>query len=145
MVDGYHKIFVALDGTTSQDAIFTRALEIAARNKGSLVAGHVIDATLLDLVGTYPPELIPSFVDRFKESIVHLVDMAQQEPALTHFEVLVEVGRIKETLLNEFIVKQHPDLVVCGARGLSPLKHMLLGSVSSFLVAHTDCDILVVK
>ena len=44
-------------------------------------------------------------------------------------------------LINE--VK--PDLVLCGARGLSSIKYALLGSISTFLLRNTDCDILVVK
>ena len=39
----------------------------------------------------------------------------------------------------------NPDLVICGARGLSGIKYALLGSISSFLLRNTDCDILVVK
>ena len=38
-----------------------------------------------------------------------------------------------------------PDLVLCGARGLSSIKYALLGSISTFLLRNTDCDILVVK
>ena len=31
------------------------------------------------------------------------------------------------------------------ARGLSSIKYALLGSISTFLLRNTDCDILVVK
>ena len=37
------------------------------------------------------------------------------------------------------------DLVMCGARGLSSIKYALLGSISTFLLRSSDCDILVVK
>ena len=38
-----------------------------------------------------------------------------------------------------------PDVIVCGARGLSPIKYALLGSISTFLLRSAPCDILVVK
>ena len=38
-----------------------------------------------------------------------------------------------------------PDLVMCGARGLSSIKYALLGSISTFLLRSSECDILVVK
>jgi nucleotide-binding universal stress UspA family protein len=38
-----------------------------------------------------------------------------------------------------------PDLVICGARGLSSIKYAILGSISTFLTRSTTCDVLVVK
>jgi nucleotide-binding universal stress UspA family protein len=37
------------------------------------------------------------------------------------------------------------DLVILGSHGLSGLKKLLLGSVSSHVVAHAPCSVLVVK
>ena len=39
----------------------------------------------------------------------------------------------------------HPDLVICGARGLSSIKYAILGSISTFLTRNTDCDTLIIK
>ena len=47
--------------------------------------------------------------------------------------------------MDDIIFPLHPDLVVCGARGLSSFKYALLGSVSTFLVRQCPCDLLVVK
>ena len=38
-----------------------------------------------------------------------------------------------------------PDVIVCGARGLSSIKYALLGSISTYLLRNCTCDILVVK
>jgi nucleotide-binding universal stress UspA family protein len=37
------------------------------------------------------------------------------------------------------------DLIVVGHRGLSPIKAFLLGSVSSRVVTHAPCSVLVVR
>lgn len=38
-----------------------------------------------------------------------------------------------------------PGLLIAGSRGLGPLKHLLLGSVSEALVHHAACPVLVVR
>ena len=57
----------------------------------------------------------------------------------------MKTGRIRETLKEELLDVIKPDLVLCGARGLSSIKYALLGSISTFLLRNTGCDILVVK
>ena len=58
---------------------------------------------------------------------------------------MVELGRVRETLKDKMLDAVHPDIVVCGARGLSSIKYALLGSISTFLVRESACDVLVVK
>ena len=57
----------------------------------------------------------------------------------------VRYGRVREVLLDEMIEPYQPDLVVCGARGLSSFRYALLCSISTFLVRSARCDVLVVK
>ena len=35
--------------------------------------------------------------------------------------------------------------MICGVRGLSGIKYAFVGSVSTFLVRHMECDVLVVR
>ena len=46
---------------------------------------------------------------------------------------------------SEMLDVINPDLVVCGARGLSSIKYAILGSISTFLTRNTECGTLVVK
>ena len=70
---------------------------------------------------------------------------AKANPDIPEVEVMIRAGRIRETLKDEMLDVVKPDLVLCGARGLSSIKYALLGSISTFLLRNTDCDILVVK
>lgn len=145
MAEGYKTIFVALDGTEQQDFVFTRAIEIAARNQAKLVVGHVIDSTALEAAGAYPSDLLDGIEQAFMESIAVKVDEAKGTSGIADVHVMVRAGRIRETLKDEMLDVVNPDLVICGARGLSGIKYALLGSISSFLLRNTECDILVVK
>lgn len=142
---GYKKVFVALDGTEEQDAVLDRAIAVAKNNHAKLYIGHVMDSTALETAGTYPVDLIPKLEALFRKSIEKTVEAARQDPDVNGVEVVVKYGRIRETLKEELLDHIEPDIVICGARGLSPIKYALLGSISTFLLRAAPCDILVVK
>ena len=60
-------------------------------------------------------------------------------------QVRVRAGRVAETLAEQLIEPFAPDLVVCGERGLSNIKYVFVGSVSTYLIRNLRCDVLVVK
>ena len=141
----YDRVFVSLDGTDRQDKVLERAILVAANNNADLYIGHVIDSTALETAGTYPVDLIPELERGFRASIADGVARAEAERGVESVKVLVRCGRIRETLKEEMIDQVKPDVIVCGARGLSPIKYALLGSISTFLLRSAPCDILVVK
>ncbi len=145
MNEGYKKVFVSLDGTEQQGAVLARAIKVAANNGAKLYIGHVIDSTALESAGAYPVDLIAGLEDGFRASIADQVEEAKANESIAGVEIIVRAGRIRETLKDEMLDVIQPDLVMCGARGLSSIKYALLGSISTFLLRATECDILVVK
>lgn len=143
--EGYSKVFVALDGTDQQDFVLARAIKVAVNNGAKLYIGHVIDSTALESAGAYPVDLINGLETAFRDSIAPAVEEAKANPDIADVEIIIRAGRIRETLKDEMLDVIQPDLVMCGARGLSSIKYALLGSISTFLLRSTDCDILVVK
>ena len=143
--EGYSKVFVALDGTDQQDFVLARAIKVAANNGAKLYIGHVIDSTALESAGAYPVDLINGLETAFRDSIAPAIEEAKANPDIADVEIIIRAGRIRETLKDEMLDVIQPDLVMCGARGLSSIKYALLGSISTFLLRSTDCDILVVK
>ena len=151
MNEGYTKVFVSLDGTEQQDFVLARAIKVAANNGAKLIIGHVIDSTALESAGSYPVDLVNGLEEAFNNSIAKQLEEAfvehniKSNPDIPEVEVMIRTGRIRETLKDEMLDVVKPDLVLCGARGLSSIKYALLGSISTFLLRNTDCDILVVK
>lgn len=142
---GYKKVLVSLDGSDQQDKVFQRAIKVAANNGAELYVAHVIDSTALETAGAYPADLLPGLEKGFRDSIADGLELAQSESAIPKVEVIIKAGRIRETLKEEILDVVKPDLVLCGARGFSPIKYALLGSISTFLLRNASCDILVVK
>ena len=142
---GYDKIFVTLDGSEMQQKVLDRAIIMAANNNSELYIGHVIDSTALETAGTYHTELIDNLKQEFLNSIAEDIKKAEAEGSIKKIEVVIKAGRIRETLKDEMIDVIEPDLIICGARGLSSIKYALLGSISTFLTRNAKCDTLVIK
>lgn len=144
-MSSYSRIFVSLDGSEMQSHVLERACEIAATSGAELFVGHVIDSTPMQAAGTYPATLIPSLEKAWRDSIEADIEKARAIPGICGIQVDAKAGRVRETLMDEFINVYKPDLVICGARGLSNIKYAILGSISTFLVRSCECDVLIVK
>ena len=59
-------------------------------------------------------------------------------------EPLCQFGNPAEKII-EAASKQHADLIVMGAKGLGAIARFLLGSVSTRVVQHANCSVLVVR
>ena len=57
---------------------------------------------------------------------------------------LIEAPSVVEALV-EFAANEKADLIVTGTRGMTGFKKLILGSVSSGIVNHAHCPVLVVR
>lgn len=67
-----------------------------------------------------------------------------EKAGLTSVEVELLSGTPAREILH-YIEQHPPDLLVMGARGLSELGRVFLGSVSDVVVHHAHCPIMVVR
>ena len=141
----YKKIFASLDGSAGQEAVVRRAVALAHDNEAELLFGHVIDSVPYEANGIDFAALCEDGARRIEESISGLLAEARADEKIKSVEVLVRAGRIQDTLAENLIGPFEPDLVICGARGLSSIKYAFVGSVSTFLIRNMTCDVLVVK
>ena len=139
MAQEYARIFAALDGASTQEAVAQRAVTLAADNHAKLMFGHVIDSVPYEASGVDFEALCAEGKKRIEADLADVLAAARQNPDIPSVEVSVHAGRIADTLEHEL------NLVVCGERGLSNIKYVFVGSVSTFLIRNLRCDVLVVK
>lgn len=145
MANLYKRIFAAIDGSTTGDAVVERAFEIAVANGAELILGHVVDVLPGDVnSGNY--RMLAEEEERIlRERLQPVFDRADAEPTIPSIDLQMRTGRVGEALIEELIIPCEPDLVVCGERGYSDFKYAFVGSVSKRLVRDAPCDVLVVK
>jgi nucleotide-binding universal stress UspA family protein len=138
------RVLVPVDGSDASTRAAAWAATYAATSGAELILLHVHDArgseTLalgaLDATQIAEAERRiagPSF-DKAREAI---------GPA-TAARTLVSIGDPAEEIVA-LARREHATLIVMGSRGLSPVRELLLGSVSEKVIRHAHCAVTVVR
>ncbi len=90
------------------------------------------------------PSLDREQLHNAQQTATEAVDSARKEASddETSVQVVGKLGVPAEEIMSE---ASKGDLIVVGSRGIGGFKRLLLGSVSSALVHHAPCPVLVVR
>jgi nucleotide-binding universal stress UspA family protein len=141
------KILIGLDASTHSE----RVLDFVARMRwpaGSrVIVISVLQPVASAVTGVYETSAIPvEGMDGMRQQLEEVV--ARAEGALREVgfstEGRVVAGEPRQALIQA-AQSERADLIVVGSHGRSGLAKMMLGSVSSHVVTHAPCSVLVVK
>ncbi len=142
----FRHIAVAVDGSEHARSALEVAVDLAKKYGSQLVILAVAPLQPL-LVAPGEPFVgagIPlSDRPRYQAIVEAAVKQAESE-GLTAVTGICTDGIVVDELLAH--LEEHPaDLLVLGSRGLSAGRRLLLGSVSTAMVSHAPCPVLVVR
>jgi len=154
----FKKILVPLDGSEHSLRALEIAVQIAKKFEAKITLIHVYSVGIRPVVMPEPTTLTPIGVPVMAPTDVSKIAEATRKAGaaiLADGEEKVKAEGIEvETLLKEGhsvqeIVKTAKegsfDLIVIGARGISKIREIILGSVSDGVVHNAPCPVLVVK
>jgi len=143
-----------VDGSRNAARAASIAIAYAKRFGAELIALHVIvipAQTLAEVEGG---------IGRFESSEMHEYLASARQKAQSILDEVVTSGEregvkaigllhdksfsVVETILDQ-AVANNVDLIIIGTRGLTGFKKLLIGSVSSAVVSHAHCAVLVVR
>jgi len=154
----FEKILVPLDGSEHSLKALTIAIEIAKKFGGKISLIHIYSVAVSPVMVPEPSTLTPPMVPTMTpEEISKAVESTRKASMsiLSEGEQKVKAERVQvETILREGHVVQEIiktakedkfDLIVIGARGISKIRELLLGSVTDGVIHHASCPVLVIK
>src|SRR5579871_3872912 len=139
----FHQIVMASDGS--------EAAGHAVRTGMELAKGYHADVSVLNVFephdvysGVSQGDMDPGiYAARVQEAITQQVDPIANEAGVS-YSFRQEQGHPAQVLVG-FAEQQHADLIVVGSRGLGGFQRLLLGSVSTHVLHHAHCSVLVVR
>ena len=154
----FEKILVPLDGSEHSLRALEIAVQIAKKFDGKITLLHIYSVGVRPIVMPEPTTLTPPSVPIMAPADFSKVVEAARKAGTTilaNGENKVKAEGIQvETLLREGHTVQEIlkiardnkfDLIVMGARGISRIREILLGSVSDGVIRNAPCPVLVIK
>ena len=90
----YLRIFAALDGASTQEAVARRAVALAAASGAQLLFGHVVDVAPSDTNGADFEALAQEEQVRIEQELAGVLAEARANPAIPSCSLEVRVGRV---------------------------------------------------
>lgn len=146
-VQRFKKILVAFDGSEYSIRAL-RPAEILAKAQGSeLLVLYMLLPLIYSHAGMSNVDI--QRIDRIEkeeaEAIVKRGNELMREENIDATVNVVEVVLSAVKAITEYADKESVDLIAVGTRGMSGFKKLFLGSVSSGVLAHAPCSVLVVR
>jgi nucleotide-binding universal stress UspA family protein len=138
----FEKILVPLDGSENSLRALEKAVQIAKKFNGKITLIHVYSVSYLAVT----PTQVYRYVKAIRKNGTDILADGKKRVTAegVQVETLLSEGHTVEEILKTAREGDF-DLVVIGARGISRIREILVGSVSDGVTKHAPCPVLVVK
>lgn len=135
-------IVVALDASDLSERVIQTLQELQLQPATKIILAHVISPpeSNLEIVADRPHA--DTEVISYQHIEKHLQSYQAKLPG--HSEIEIVTGDPAQEIIRLTNI-YHADLIIIGSRGLTGVKRILQGSVSSQVVEDAPCSVLVVK
>jgi nucleotide-binding universal stress UspA family protein len=154
----FEKILVPLDGSEHSTRALGKAVEMAKKFGSKITLIHAYSVSVQPIMIPEPTAMsMPGIPVLTAGEVTRVTDAARKagNNILQDGEAKVKAEgvEVEKLLLEGHAVQEivrvakegNFDLIVMGARGLSKIKVILLGSVSDAVIHHATCPVLIVK
>jgi nucleotide-binding universal stress UspA family protein len=139
-------ILLATDGSPSADAATREAIDLACAFEAPLVVVSVAEIVLPPYAGYYGySEIAADFHRREAEHVSRILAETQERAGTAGVDCeTVALEGLTADEICRVARERAPRLVVVGAHGWGPIGRLLHGSVSTHVLHHAPCPVLIV-
>lgn len=146
------KILVAVDSSEASIRAAMYAFDLASRSNSrcTLYLVHVVPPQILlahssGYFGAVSPSHRKEIEEEAEEWFKRISLELRKSDHVLIIKKIISTGASVVTEIASYADRKEIELIVIGATGKSGLKRLLLGSISTGVVAHSLCSVLVVR
>ena len=136
----FDKILVPVDGSEHSLHALEKAVQIAKKFDSKIVLINVYSVSSFKVT----PSQVFDYVMEIRKAGESILAEAKMKLEGIQVETILKEGHIVEEIIKA-AKENNFDLIVMGARGVSKIKEILLGSVSHGVTLHAPCPILIIR
>jgi len=140
----FSKILVPVDGSNNSYKALEAALVLSEKLGSKISVVNVMEQVPITHIESEKllSDLLEAYKKENQEILSKCSDIAHQK-GITIKTVLLQ-GNPAPVILD-YSKKENFDLVIMGSRGMGKFKELILGSVSSKIVHHSPCAIMIIR
>jgi nucleotide-binding universal stress UspA family protein len=140
----FTKILVPVDGSDNSYKALEAALVLSEKLGSNISVVNVMEQVPITHIESEKllNELLEAYKKENQEILSKCSDIAHQK-GITIKTVLLQ-GNPAPVILD-YSKKENFDLVIMGSRGMGKFKELILGSVSSKIMHHSPCAIMIIR
>lgn len=144
---------MAIDRSGYKERIINFTISLAKPLGAEIIAIHVIDKSTIvpatDAYGNYiGGDQIQATEDELRKQADEILSEAEllgdKEKVKVDKAIIVAHSSCAAAIID-YAKRNNVDLIVVGTKGMTGLKHFLLGSVANNIISHAHCPVLAVK
>lgn len=144
---------MAIDRSGYKERIINFTISLAKPLGAEIIAIHVIDKSTIvpatDAYGNYiGGDQIQATEDELRKQADEILSEAEllgdKEKVKVDKAIIVAHSSCAAAIID-YAKNNNVDLIVVGTKGMTGLKHFLLGSVANNIISHAHCPVLAVK
>lgn len=139
----FKKILVPFDNSSYSKKAFENALEVAEKFNGQIFLLSIVQGPFMGKPYKGRKEYGTSEKERAEKIILKMSNQAEKAGVKCKSDIKYSESII-EGILN-YVDSKKIQLIVMGSRGRTGFKKLLLGSVSSGVLQHAKCTVMVVR
>ena len=140
----FSKVLVPVDGSDNSHRALNAALLLLEKLGAKVTAIHVMED--IPVLHIQSEKLLRELLDAYKKESELILSKCSEIATKKGLSINTKLlqGNAGATILD-FCEKENYDIIVMGSRGLGKFKELVLGSVSSKVVHHSSCPVMIIR
>jgi nucleotide-binding universal stress UspA family protein len=140
----FSKVLVPVDGSDNSHTALEAALLLSEKLGAEVTAIHVMED--IPVLHIQSEKLLREILNAYKKESQRILSKCSEIATGKGLSINTKLlqGNAGSTILD-FCEKEKYDIIVVGSRGMGRFKELVLGSVSSKVVHHSSCPVMIIR